>query len=199
MAYPPENLKDPSLQPFGERRGLKRLAAAIELSQIVKHHVQLERELPNVAANFRSSPRAFRRLGYVAGLENDDFKPRFIVADGGRGSLAGIGSLQRHAPNSAFNPKTSVEVSYWHDQVADARTFGRDTVRQLEYAALTGLTAPADTLWGVTLVNDISKAAAMEQAHFEPFSAPQEYMIEDGVSEPRQLWVKDARVLSLDI
>lgn len=199
MPYPPENLKYPELQPIGERKGYKKMLAAVELSQIVKNHVQIERELPQVADNYRSSLRAFRRLGYVAGLEDDDFKPRLIVADGGRGALSGMGTLQRHAPNAAFNPNTSVEVSYWHDQVADPATYGRDTVRELEHAAFTELQTAADTLWAVTLVGDTVKAAAMERADFNAFSAPQEYMIEDGVTEPRQLWVKDARILSLDI
>lgn len=190
----PENIELDNIKFIG---GLNGMRTARQLSHASHAASEIKRELPYPAAHYETTSKAYRRLLSVGKNAQEHGLAAFVIREGSTG--IGIATMQRAEPNP--NPRhiqRSAEVSYWHadtETAPEAIMLGRTVLNEL---ITRKSTLPYDesrqrleALWMVTLPDDEVKAEVCQQTEFSKAGSPQVYTIEDGVTIPRQLWVRN--------
>jgi hypothetical protein len=184
----------------------QRAKTAIELRKAARATVDLlQRELPYPAQGYGSSQRGYKRLGRIASTAESHGLKAFTIMQSApaRPRMRAIGmataqvSLPKPNPTGMHN---GIELSFWDRssswhrsiRLEDAQSLGSQVVdllmAEVEAGAVPGAEANA-SLWMVTLPNHLRKASICEAVGMIAVETPQVYHIDDGVTEPRQLWV----------
>lgn len=169
--------------------------AAWELSGARHITPELTRELPYVARGYRNVLSALRRQVYVRARASEANLVPYRLMYCGR--YVGMATLQLLDPMTSMRDGTPVgfeftdgaEIAYWHQPLDEAVGIGCEVVEALveDSWRLRSSVVP----WMVTLPEDDVKGEVCIRNGFDPLEPAIPYSINDGVTEPRQLWVHD--------
>jgi len=174
----------------------QRAKTAIGLRKAARATVDLQRELPYPAQGYGNPRRGYKRLGRIAATAESHGLKAFTIMENApaRRRLQAIGMATAQASVPRPNPtemRHGIELSYWHSSSV-LQDFGSQVMdllmAKVEAGAVSGSEANA-SLWMVTLPNHLRKASICEAVGMIAVEIPQVYHIDDGVTEPRQLWV----------